>query len=79
MGDSAEALARARHLFQEGLHDQAEEIVESILRERPDETTALDFRGYLHYRKGSLDAALAAYARLAELEPAVPGTTRTWA
>lgn len=72
MTDSAALLKRARDLFQQGLQGQAEEVVDRILRDNPHDATALDFRGYLLYRKGNLDDALAAYRRLAELEPALP-------
>jgi len=72
MADSAALLKRARDLFQQGLPDQAEEIVSLLLRDNPRDTTALNFRAYLLYRRGNLDDALAAYRRLGELEPLVP-------
>lgn len=73
MSDSAALLTRARDLFQQGLPEQAEEIVGKLLRDNPRDATALNFRAYLLYRKGNLDDALAAYRRLAELEPGTPG------
>jgi uncharacterized protein (AIM24 family) len=73
MSDSAVLLKRARDLYQQGLPGQAEEIVGRLLRDNPRDVTALNFRAYLLYRKGSLEDALAAYRKLAELEPSVPG------
>jgi uncharacterized protein (AIM24 family) len=73
MADSAALLKRARELFQQGFPDQAEEIVGLLLRDNPRDATALNFRAYLLYRRGNLDDALAAYRRLGELEPLVPG------
>jgi len=71
--DAAAELARARELFQQGHAAQAEEAVEALLRENPRAATALNFRAYLLYRRGDLDGARAAYRRLTELEPRVPG------
>lgn len=73
MTDAVAALKRARELFQQGHPGQAEEIVDRLLAENPRAATALGFRAYLLYRRGELDGALAAYRRLTELEPAVPG------
>jgi uncharacterized protein (AIM24 family) len=64
-------LKRARDLYQQGLPEQAVEVVDRLLRENPRDATALNFRAYLLYRRGNLEDALAAYRRLAELEPAV--------
>lgn len=73
MRDASALLRRARDLFQQGLPDQAEEIVGRLLRDNPRDATALSFRAYLLYRRGSIEDAVAAYARLVELEPDVPG------
>lgn len=73
MSESAALLKRARDLFQQGQTGQAEEIVSLLLRDNPRDATALNLRAYLLYRRGNLDDALAAYRRLAELEPLVPG------
>ena len=73
MSESAVLLKRARDLYQQGLPGQAEEIVSRMLRDNPRDATALNFRAYLLYRRGSLEDALAAYRTLAELEPSVPG------
>jgi uncharacterized protein (AIM24 family) len=73
MSDSTILLKRARDLYQQGLPEQAEEIVSRMLRDNPRDATALNFRAYLLYRRGSLEDALAAYRTLAELEPSVPG------
>jgi len=73
MSDPSALLTRARDLFQQGLPDQAEEIVELLLRDNPRDVTALNFRGYLLYKKGNVDAAIAAYRKLVELEPGVAG------
>ena len=64
MSDSAVLLKRARDLFQQGLPGQAEEIVGRMLRDNPRDATALNFRAYLLYRRGSLEDALAAYRTL---------------
>ena len=71
MSDPTALLKRARDLFQQGLPEQAEEIVGLLLRDNPRDATALSFRGYLLYKKGSFDDALAAYRKLVELEPRV--------
>lgn len=71
MSDPSELLKRARDLFQQGLPDQAEEIVGLLLRDNPRDTTALNFSGYLLYKSGKLDAAIAAYRKLVELEQGV--------
>ena len=71
MGDPTALLKRARDLFQQGLPDQAEEIVGRLLRDNPRDATALNFHGYLHYKRGSVDEALASYRKLAQLEPGV--------
>ncbi len=73
MSDTSALLKRARDLFQQGLPEQAEEIVGRLLRDNPRDATALNFRAYLLYRRGSVEDAVAAYARLVELEPDVPG------
>lgn len=73
MTDAAAEIARARELFQQGRAEQAEEVVDAVLRENPRAATALNFRAYLLYRRGDLDGARAAYRRLTELEPRVPG------
>ncbi len=73
MSDHADPLKRAKELFQEGQAAQAEEIVDRLLKENPRAATALNFRAYLLYRKGNLEDAIAAYRRLTELEPEVPG------
>lgn len=73
MSDAAGLLKRARDLFQQGQPEQAEEIVGRLLRDNPRDATALNFRAYLLYCKGSFDDAMAAYRRLAELEPGTPG------
>ena len=71
MSDPTALLKRARDLFQQGLPEQAEEIVGALLRDNPRDTVALSFRGYLLYKKGNLDDAQAAYRKLVELEPRV--------
>jgi uncharacterized protein (AIM24 family) len=71
--EGAILLKRARDLYQQGLPEQAEEIVGRLLRDNPRDVTALNFRAYLLYRRGSQEDAIAAYRRLAELEPDVPG------
>ena len=73
MNDPTELLKRARDLFQQGLPDQAEEIVGLLLRDNPRDATALNFRGYLLYKRGKVDDAIAAYRKLVELEPGVAG------
>ena len=73
MTDAAAELKRARELFQQGDPGQAEEIVDRLLAANPRAATALNFRAYLLYRRGDRDGALAAYRRLTELEPRVPG------
>jgi len=73
MSDPSELLKRARDLFQQGLPDQAEELVGLLLRDNPRDTTALNFNGYLLYKRGKLDAAIAAYRKLVELERGVAG------
>jgi len=69
MSDPAALLKRARELFQQGLPDQAEEIVGRLLRDTPRDATALNFRAYLLYKKGHLDEAIVLYRKLADLEP----------
>ena len=71
MNDPSALLKRARDLFQQGLSDQAEGIVALLLRDNPRDTTALNFSGYLLYKSGKLDDALAAYRKLVELEQGV--------
>lgn len=71
MSDPSTLLKRARDLFQQGLPDEAEEIVERLLRDNPRNATALNFNGYLLYKRGKLDDAVAAYRKLGELEPGV--------
>jgi uncharacterized protein (AIM24 family) len=73
MNDPSALLKRARDLFQQGLPEQAEEIVGLLLRDNPRDATALNFRGYLLYKRGKLDDAIAAYRKLVELEPGVAG------
>jgi uncharacterized protein (AIM24 family) len=73
MIDPTALLKRARDLFQQGLPDQAEEIVGQLLRHNPRDTTALNFRAYLLYQKGDFDSAIAAYRKLVELEKNVAG------
>jgi len=71
MGDPSALLSQARDLFQQGQPDQAEEIVSLLLRENPRDTTALNFSGYLLYKRGKLDNAIASYRKLVELERGV--------
>ncbi len=73
MSDPSALLKRARDLFQQGLPDQAEELVGLLLRDNPRDATALSFRGYLLYKRGNVDDAIAAYRKLVELEPRVAG------
>ena len=73
MSDPSALLKRARDRFQQGLPDQAEEIVGQLLRDNPRDATALSFRGYLLYKRGNIDDAIAAYRKLVELEPGVAG------
>jgi uncharacterized protein (AIM24 family) len=73
MSEPSTLLKRARDLFQQGLPDQAEEIVGLLLRDNPRDTTALNFRAYLLYKRGNVEDALAAYRKLVDLEPAVGG------
>lgn len=71
--DETAAIKRAKDLYQQGLPDQAQEIVDRLLKDNPRSTTALNFRAFLLYQRGGLDDAIAAYRRLGELEPRVPG------
>ncbi len=71
MNDPAALLQRARDLFQQGQSDQAEELVRLLLRDNPRNTTALNFSGYLLYKSGKLDDAIAAYRKLVEQERGV--------
>lgn len=73
MSDPSALLKRARDLFQQGLPDQAEEIVGLLLRGNPRDVTALNFRAYLLYQKGDFENAIAAYRKLVELERNVAG------
>ena len=73
MSDPTALLKRARDLFQQGLPDQAEEIVGLLLRDNPRDTTALNFHAYLLYKRGGVDEAIAAYRKLVSLEPGVAG------
>jgi uncharacterized protein (AIM24 family) len=73
MGDPSTLFKRARDLFQQGLPDQAEEIVGQLLRANPRDATALNFQAYLLYKRGKVDEAIALYRRLVKLEPGVPG------
>lgn len=71
MGDSSALLKQARDLYQQGQPDQAEEIVGLLLRDNPRDVTALNFSGYLLYKRGKLDNAIASYRKLVELERGV--------
>lgn len=71
MSDPAALLKRARDLFQQGLPDQAEEIVRLLLRDNPRDATALNFNGYLLYKRGRLEDAIGSYRKLVGLEPGV--------
>jgi len=71
MNDPAALLKRARDLFQQGLSDQAEELVWLLLRDHPRDVTALNFSGYLAYKGGKLDDAIVAFRKLVELERGV--------
>ncbi|MHB8836084.1 MAG: tetratricopeptide repeat protein [Candidatus Methylomirabilia bacterium] len=71
MSDPSALLKRARDLFQQGLPEQAEEIVGRLLRDNPRDSTALNFSGYLHFKSGRFDAAIAAYRKLVEQERGV--------
>ena len=71
MKDPSALLKRARDLFQQGLPDQAEEIVGLLLRDNPRDATALNFSGYLLFKSGKFTAAIVAYRKLVELEPGV--------
>jgi uncharacterized protein (AIM24 family)/tetratricopeptide (TPR) repeat protein len=73
MSDPSALFKRARDLFQQGLPDQAEEIVVQLLRGNPRDATALNFHAYLLYKRGKVDEAIAVYRRLVALEPGVPG------
>ncbi len=73
MSDPSALLKRARDLFQQGLPDEAEEIVGLLLRDNPRDVTALNFRAYLLYQKGDFENAIAAYRKLVELEKHVVG------
>jgi len=71
MSDPSTLFKRARDLFQQGLPDQAEEIVVQLLRGNPRDCTALNFHAYLLYKRGKVDEAIALYRRLISLEPGV--------
>jgi len=73
MSDPSTLFKRARDLFQQGLPDQAEEIVGRLLRDNPRDATVLNFHAYLLYKRGMVEDAIAAYRKLVTLEPAVPG------
>lgn len=71
MRDPSALLKRARDLFQQGLPQQAEEVVGQLLRDNPRDVTALNFSGYLLYKSGKLDDAIAAYRKLVDMEQGV--------
>lgn len=70
-GEAANAVEEVKALHAQGRFDDAQQVLEAILAERPDDAEAWGWRGLLDFERGQLASAASFTARAASLAPTV--------